>query len=144
MWGLLTLAAVLALARWTARPLPADRLLVRYSDCVAAHRVYYDRLGDDARAAGLWERVAEVLREALRYEPAPVRALGRDHPARTLEDHLLATWFAGIHQRYGEVLDKLGHLDTAAEQRRRAGELPRPLGRLNPSVAVPFTVIEPE
>ena len=123
MWGLVTLAAMLALARWTARPLPADRLLIRYSDCVAAHRVHYDRLESDARAAGRWRRVADVLGEALRYEPVSVHALGPEQPARTLEEHLLATWFAGIHQRYAEALDRLGHIDAAAEQRRRAGEL---------------------
>ncbi|MCP4594842.1 MAG: glycosyltransferase family 39 protein [bacterium] len=121
--GLLALLTVLLLAKWTSRPLPEQRNLIRYSDCAAAHWVYYDYLEQEARAAEQWERVADVLDEALQVAPGSVRRMGLETPARTIEDHLLASWYANIHQRRAEALLRAGRSDDAVIHQRRAAEL---------------------
>jgi 4-amino-4-deoxy-L-arabinose transferase-like glycosyltransferase len=118
-------AAITALALlsfWTMHPLPADHLLIRPADYFAGYE-HYQRLAQEAQDRGDLTGVADILKKAMEEEPAPVRELGAERPAKNGEEARLAALFALMHGDYAQALARAGQPDAAREEERRAAAL---------------------
>ncbi len=119
------IAAVLLLSLWTMRPLPEQQPLIRGDDYIVPYEVYYYPLGQEALEKGDWPRVAEILKDSLRYEPAVVKEMGKSRAAGNEGEAYLAVFFARVHLQYAQALEKAGRRPAALEQAQRAAALRR-------------------
>jgi hypothetical protein len=115
--------AVLAVALWTGRPLPAGLPLVGTVDYWAAYHTFYKPQIEQAQRDDDPARAADVFRASLAFEPDAVRALDAAHPPSDGATADLANLFGSVHEAYGEELQRAGRGDEAQREAERAREL---------------------
>jgi hypothetical protein len=119
------LVGVAAMAAWTAGPLPRETTLIRVADCTVPVMLHYGPMFEAAERREDWAACAQILDEALRYQPGVVRRMGDGRPARHEKERELARVFVGQYANLARVLERNGEPEAAAVARRRAEELLR-------------------
>jgi hypothetical protein len=121
--GLAAIEGLLLLSLWTMRPLPEHQPLIRAYDFTIPYSFYYNRLEQQAIHKDDWPRAAEILKDFLLYEPAAVKEMCHSRPPWTEEEAMLAKWFANVHRRYAQALQKTGRAEAAREEEKCALKL---------------------
>ena len=126
-WGraLAAVAGVAVLSFWTMRPLPYQVPLIRPADYIVAYTTYYTPLTEAAISRNDWPHAATILGDSLRYEPELLRIMGTAHPAMNPAEAQMAAWYAQVHWRYAQALQKAGQVEMANDQAQRAATLAR-------------------
>ena len=111
------------------RPLPGHMRPIRSADYRIAFRTWGGPREQQAVADGDYTKAVGVLEEALREEPAEVRALeGKVLPEGGFEIRQITDFFRSLHARRAGYLEKLGKTQEAAAEAAKADALRRSLG----------------
>jgi hypothetical protein len=116
-------AAMIALAVWTARPLSAEIPLIRPADYIAPYYTYYDPLVQEAARQKDWSRAALILKQSLQYEPLEIRHLNQKNPAGARTERQLASWYSRVYRNYAKALRRAGDEEGSKIPLLRAEEL---------------------
>jgi hypothetical protein len=121
--AVVAVASVLLLSLWTMRPLPPGVHLIRPADYQAAYLVYYYPLAEEAQDKGDWPRMANILEDSLRYEPAVVREMGFFRPPQDKGEAQLALFYAEVHYLCAQARQNSASSEAALKHKTRANEL---------------------
>jgi hypothetical protein len=123
---------VLPLACWMLRPLPPNILIIRVADYVVPYQTFYRPRIEAAMQSKNWQRMEELVLDALHYEPEAIKNCDRAHPALSDIEAGLAEVFAWTHFAYYMCLNNLGRNEQATQEFERANELRFIINNRNP------------
>ena len=116
-------AAVVLLACWTARPLPAGMSEFRVADYSSVFQTYYAPRAQRAIDNKDLVKAGAEFGDFLHYEPALLDHAGAANPAKSVDEAMMTMFFAQVHYQYSQILQASGAGMAAQDQLRRAQEL---------------------